>query len=97
MGNVTAVINSPRFSVFSMWGVSPGSVWKSAMGIFRAVPSGCTVSTVASSARIAIAMSEGWVAMQALLEPTTASWRLKPCNAAQPLPGSRLLQAWFVS
>ncbi len=67
------------------------------MGMLRAEPSGRTVSTVASSARIATAMSLGWVAMQASLAPMTACWRLNPPIAAQPLPGSRLLHGWLVS
>ena len=62
------------------------------MGIARLVPSGLTVSTVASSTRMATAMSPGWVAMQASLEPITASVRLTPSSAEQPEPGSRLLQ-----
>ena len=86
-----------RLSVVSMCGVSPGSRWKSAIGIVRVEPSGRTVSTVASSARIATAMSLGWVAMHASLTPTTACWRLKPPIAEQPLPGWRLLQGWLVS
>ncbi len=51
---------------------SPGSRWNSAMGIARVEPSGRTVSTTASSARKATAMSLGCVAMQASLTPTTA-------------------------
>ena len=50
--------------------------------------SGRTVSTVASSTRIATAMSLGCVAMQASLTPTMACCRLKPPIAAQPLPGA---------
>ncbi len=63
----------------------------------RAVPSARTVSTVASSTRIATAMSLGCVAMQAGLEPMTASVRDTPPRAEQPLPGWRLLQGVFVS
>ena len=58
-GSVTAVINSPGASVVSMCGVSPGRRWKSAIGMLRVWPSGRTVSTVASSARMATAMSLG--------------------------------------
>jgi hypothetical protein len=58
---------------------------------------GRTVSTEASSARIAIAMSLGCVAMQASLTPTMACWRLTPPIAPQPLPGRRLLHGWLVS
>ena len=67
------------------------------MGMLRVAPSGRTVSTVASSTRIATAMSLGWVAMQASLPPITANWRLKPPMAAHPLPGRRLLQGCAVS
>ncbi|MNU09304.1 hypothetical protein D3C72_2557920 [compost metagenome] len=63
----------------------------------RNEPSGLTVSTSASSSRMATAMSLGWVAMQASLPPTTAWWRVKPPMAEQPLPGWRLLQARLVS
>ena len=48
--------------------------------------------TVASSTRMATAMSEGWTAMQFGLAPTMALPRLKPSSAEQPDPGSRLLQ-----
>ncbi|MCY1251345.1 hypothetical protein D9M72_650990 [compost metagenome] len=63
------------------------------MAITRVVPSGRTVSTWASSTRMATAMSLGWVAMQASLTPMMPSCRLNPPMAAQPLPGWRLLQA----
>ena len=63
----------------------------------RVEPSAFTVSTVASSARMATAMSLGWVAMQASLTPTTACERLKPPIAEQPLPGWRLLHGMLVS
>ena len=46
------------------------------MGITRVAPPGLTVSTEASSRRMATAMSLGCVAMQAGLPPITASWRL---------------------
>ena len=46
---------------------------------------------------MATAMSLGWVAMQASLEPITASCRVTPPIAAQPLPGWRLLQGCAVS
>ena len=72
------MISSPGSSVGLDVRRVAGSRWKSAIGMLRAVPSGRTVSTVASSTRIATAMSLGWVAMQASLAPTTACWRLKP-------------------
>ena len=72
LGNVTAVISSPGCNVVSTCGVSPGSRWKSAIGIFRVTPFGCTVSTLASSARMATAMSLGCVAIHASLTPITA-------------------------
>jgi len=77
--------------------VSPGKRCNAAIAMLRAERSGLTVSTVASSARIATAMSLGCVAMQALLAPITACCRLKPSIAAQPLPGLRLLHGWLVS
>jgi hypothetical protein len=55
------------------------------------------VSTTASSAVIATAMSEGCAAMQLSLTPSTAFIRLRPSSAAQPDPGTRLLQGLFVS
>ena len=64
-----------------MCGVLPGNRWKSAIGMVRVAPFGRTVSTVASSARIATAMSLGCVAMQASLTPTMACCRLKPIAA----------------
>ena len=67
------------------------------MGMARIAPSGLIVSTVASSARMATAMSLGLVAMHCSLAPTTAWPRVKPPMAAQPDPGRRLLQAWLVS
>ncbi len=67
------------------------------MGMTRALPSAWMVSTVASSARSATAMSLGWVAMQASLPPITACWRLTPAMAEQPLPGTRLLHGILVS
>ncbi|MNN63936.1 hypothetical protein D3C81_1793490 [compost metagenome] len=63
----------------------------------RAVPLGWTVSTVASSRRMATAMSLGWVAMHASLTPITACWRVTPPMAEQPLPGARLLHGRLVS
>ncbi len=96
-GSVTAVISSPGASAVSICGVLPGSLWKSMIGITRTAPFGLTVSTVASSTRIATAMSLGCVAMQASLVPMTACWRVTPPMAAQPLPGTRLLQGWSVS
>jgi hypothetical protein len=65
--------------------------------MLRVAPPGRNVSTVASSTRIATAMSLGCVAMQASLTPTMACWRLKPPMALQPLPGRRLLHGWFAS
>ncbi len=57
------------------------------------MPRTLSTSTVASSAASATHMSDGWVAMQCSLAPRIACVRLKPPIAAQPLPGSRLLQA----
>src|SRR5207302_11300021 len=52
---------------------------------------------VASNAAIATHMSDGLVAMQCSLVPRTASVRLLPVMAGQPVPGSRLLQGIAVS
>ena len=67
------------------------------MAMLRTCPSGRTVSTVASSTRIATAMSLGCVAMHSLLTPITPFERLTPPIALQPVPGWRLLQGWSVS
>jgi hypothetical protein len=96
-GSSTEVISSPWARPCSTCGVSPGSLWKSAIGMRRAWPSGATVSTWASSTRMATAMSLGCVAMQAVLPPMTASERDTPPIALQPLPGRRLLHGWAVS
>src|SRR5258708_35012730 len=66
------------------------------MGIAR-VPCGPCTWIVASNAAIATHMSEGLVAMQCSLVPRTASERLAPVMAGQPVPGSRLLQGMAVS
>ena len=60
--------------------------------MFR-VPRVLFTSTVASSAASATAMSDGWVATQWSLVPSTALPRLNPSSAAHPAPGSRLLHA----
>src|SRR5438477_13209201 len=66
------------------------------MGIAREPVGPCTWM-VASNAAIATHMSDGFVAMQCSLVPRTASVRLLPVIAGQPLPGSRLLQGIAVS
>src|SRR5439155_2355465 len=66
------------------------------MGIARE-PFGPCTWIVASKAAMATHMSDGFVAMQCSLVPRTASERLKPVMAGQPLPGSRLLQGMAVS
>src|SRR5215470_4278359 len=60
------------------------------MGIARAPLGPCTW-IVASNAAIATHISDGFVAMQCSLVPSTASMRFAPVIAAQPVPGSRLL------
>ena len=60
---MTAVMISPAASVVSISGVLPGRQCNSEIGIIYAAPSALTISTWASSARIATAMSEGCVAM----------------------------------
>jgi hypothetical protein len=95
-GSVTAVISSPGSSAVSMCGVSPGRRWNSAMGM-RGVRRRLhrfhhRVQRPHGHRHVARV-----VAMQASLVPTTASWRLKPPMAEQPLPGWRLLQGWLVS
>jgi hypothetical protein len=52
-----------------------------------------STSTTASSAASATHMSEGCVAMQLSLVPSTACPRVEPPTASHPLAGSRLLQA----
>src|SRR3989442_15907370 len=66
------------------------------MGIARE-PFGPCTWIVASNAAIATHMSDGLVAMQCSLVPRTASVRLLPVMAGQPVPGSRLLQGIAVS
>src|SRR6266566_9765514 len=66
------------------------------MGIAR-TPLGPSTWTVASNAAIATHISEGLLAMQCSLVPRTASERLAPVMAGQPVPGSRLLQGMAVS
>ena len=58
---------------------------------------GVDVSTWASSARIATAMSDGLTAMHWSLAPRMAWIRLNPSSAAQPEPGSRLLHGFVTS
>ena len=63
-----------RQCMLDMGRVSPGSLWKSAIGMRRVWPSGLTVSTCASSARIATAMSLGMGGDAVFAaEPMTAS------------------------
>src|SRR6266481_2577407 len=66
------------------------------MGIAR-VPLGPCTWIVASNAAIATHMSEGLVAIQCSLVPRTASMRLLPVMAGQPVRGSRLLHGITVS
>src|SRR5437773_10013193 len=66
------------------------------MGIDREPMGPCTW-IVASNAAIATHMSDGLVAMQCSLVPNTASERLLPVMAGQPVPDSRLLQGIAVS
>ena len=75
-----------------MCGVSPGQpVEVGDRDACASLPSGCTVSTVASSARMATAMSLGCVAMHASLTPTTACCRLKPPIARAAAAGLALV------
>ena len=69
---------------------------KSPIGILRSPFTPCTW-TVASRASSATSMSDGLVAMQCSLVPSTASVRLHPSIAEQPEPGSRLLHGIAVS
>src|SRR6202162_5218186 len=66
------------------------------MGIARE-PFGPCTWIVASSTAIATHISDGFVAMQCSLVPRTASMRLLPVIAGQPVLGSRLLQGIAVS
>ena len=52
---------------------------------------------IASRAANATFMSDGFVAMQCSLVPKMARLRFTPVMAAQPEPGSRLLQGIVVS
>src|SRR5438552_19152826 len=60
-------------------------------------PFGPCTWIVASNAAIATHMSEGLLAIQCSLVPRTASVRLAPVMAGQPVPGSRLLHGIAVS
>ena len=71
-GSVTAVISSPGSAPSRSAACRRAGGGSRRSGCCACVPSGCTVSTFASSARIATAMSLGWVAMQASLAPMTA-------------------------
>src|ERR1700716_3784413 len=66
------------------------------MGTAREAFAPCTW-IVASNAARATHMSEGLLAMQCSLVPRTASVRLLPVMAGQPVPDSRLLQGIAVS
>ena len=57
----------------------------------RVAPSGATVSTRASSAVIATAMSDGCAAMQSSLTPSTAFIRLRPRERRAARPGHALV------
>ena len=52
-----------------------------------------SISTTASSATSGTQKSDGFVAMQASLQPRIACRRFSPPRASQPEPGWRLLQA----
>ena len=95
-GSSTAVIRSPRSSVVSRSGSSPGSRYRSPRGIARGPP-GPSTCTTASSAASATAMSEGWVATQCGDPPRMARLRWSPARAGQPEPGTRLLQGLVTS
>ena len=56
-----------------------------------------SISTTASSATSGTQKSDGCVAMQLSLQPSTACSRFSPPRASQPEPGSRLLQALAMS
>src|SRR5438876_10966831 len=95
-GSVTCVMRSPGSSTVSRSGVLSGRRWKSPIGTARVLFGPCTW-IVASKAAIATHISDGFVAMQCSLVPRTASERLLPVMAGQPVPGSRLLQGIAVS
>ena len=50
-----------------------------------------SISTTASSATSGTQKSDGWVAMQCSLQPSTACSRLSPPRASQPAPGVALV------
>ena len=83
-------MSSSASSSVSRCGVAPGNRWKSVSGMCR-VPRVLFTSTVASSAASATAMSDGWVATQWSLVPSTALPRLNPSSAAQPGAGLALV------
>ena len=95
-GISTAVIRSPRSSVVSRSGRSPGRRYNSPSGIIRD-PSGPSTCTTASRAASATAMSEGWVATQCGDPPRMARLRWSPARAGQPEPGTRLLHGLVTS
>ena len=95
-GSSIDVISSSAARLVSCCGVSPGSRWKSAMGISRS-PREPVTRTFASSTASATHMSDGCTAMHASLVPRIAFMRLRPPMAEQPEPGSRLLQGVAVS
>ena len=80
-----------RPSTVSCSGASPGRRWKSANGIAYS-PWGPRTRTVASSAASATAKS-GVPATQASDQLKMAWWRLSPCSAEHPEPGSTFV-AW---
>ena len=89
--------SSPGSSAVSRCGRVAGQSDAGPRGQSRARPSGPSTSTTASSATSGTQKSDGWVAMQCSLQPSTACRRFSPCRASQPEPGSRRLQALAMS
>ena len=95
-GRRIATINSPGPSALSCSGVSPGRQCSASTAISRR-PLMPSISAIASNATSGTQRSDGCVAMQELLQPSTACWRVSPPCAPHPEPGARLLQALAVS
>ena len=90
-GSSIAVINSPWRNTLSRSGPSAGKVWNSRAGR-RRPPFLAWVTMTASSAASATAGSDGCTATQSSVQPKIACVSFSPWRAAQPEPGTRLLQ-----
>ena len=96
-GRRTATISSPGSSTRLALGRVAGQAVEAPRAESRGGPRVPSISTTASSATSGTQKSDGWVAMQLSLQPSTACSRFSPPRASQPAPGSRLLQALATS